>query len=187
MRPSSSLVVGCLGLLVLLVAVAPASVTVLYLEDPRTGEPLGVERVDDGERFAIHYVHSYDETPIREVYEVRETRIVQVREEFHYYAIGLEYTNRNRTREGNFTVLHMERRFEAFDVRVAKATNQSLLIDGQRRPLTRYAPRWETIRFSVRRMSYAEYLLVKSVTVLAGPAATTTPTLILSPDTDPDP
>lgn len=172
MRPHRSLVAACLGVLVVAVAVAPATVTVLYLQDPRTGAPVGAERVTEGERFAIHYVHSYEGTPINEVYEVRGTRIVQVREEFQYYAVGLEYTNRNRTRQGNRTVLHMNRRFERFDVRVAKATNQSLLIDGQRRPLTRYAPRWETVRFSIRRMSYAEYFLVKGLAALNRPGRT---------------
>lgn len=145
------------GLLLLALAGATADVTVLELRDPQSGETLGVERVDDGDRFTIAYVHSFDETPIREVYEVRGTRIVQVREEFRFFAIGLEYTERNQTREGNFTVLHMDRRVDPFTVRVAKYTNQTLVVDDRRRPLTRYADRWDSVRFSVRRVSYLDY------------------------------
>ncbi|MCL7417411.1 MAG: DUF1850 domain-containing protein, partial [Halalkalicoccus sp.] len=113
---------------------AATEVTVLCLSDPRSGETLGVERVEEGDRFAIHYVHSFDKTPIHEVYEVREEGIVQIREEFEYHAIGLEYTERNQTREGGFTVLHMDRRLDTFTVRVAKYTDQTLIIDGEERP-----------------------------------------------------
>ncbi|WP_336363317.1 DUF1850 domain-containing protein [Halalkalicoccus salilacus] len=139
---------------------AAADLTVLRLEDPRSGESLGVERVEEGDRFAIHYVHSFDKTPIREVYEVRDGGIVQIREEFKYHAIGLEYTEGNQTREGEFTVLHMERRFDSFTVRVAKATDQSLVIGGEKRPLSSYTERWGSIRFSVERVSYLGYLRI---------------------------
>lgn len=150
-----------LGLLLLLSAGATADVTVLELREPRSGETLGVERVESGDRFAINYVHSFGETPIHEVYEVRGTNIVQVREEFRYFAIGLEYTQRNRTREGNFTVLRMDRPVDPFTVRVAKYTNQTLVVDGDPRPLTRYADRWESVRFSVERVSYLDYLSMR--------------------------
>ncbi|WP_101297244.1 DUF1850 domain-containing protein [Halegenticoccus soli] len=143
-----------------------ADATVLLLQDPRTGETLGVERVGEGDRFAIHYVHSFDKTPIREVYEVRGATIVQIREEYRYHAIGLEYTEGNQTREGNFTVLRMERRFDAFTVRVARYTNQTLVLDGERRPLPAYTDRWNSIRFSVRRVSYLDYLRLRLETHL---------------------
>ncbi|WP_129115656.1 DUF1850 domain-containing protein [Halegenticoccus tardaugens] len=146
----------------LLVAGAATDVTVLAMEDPRSGETLGVERVHEGDRFAIHYVHSFDETPIHEVYEVRGTSIVQVREEYRYHAIGLEYTEANRTREGNFTVLRMHRDLGSFTVRVAKYTNQTLVSDGRERPLYEYADRWDSIRFSVQRVSYLDYLRLRA-------------------------
>lgn len=132
--------------------------TVLRLTDPRSGETLGVERVEEGDRFAIHYVHSFDKTPIREVYEVRDGGIVQIREEFKYHAIGLEYTEAEQTREDGFTILHMERRFDSFTVRVAKYTDQSLVIDREERPLSSYTEKWESIRFSVERVNYPRYI-----------------------------
>lgn len=122
---------------VLLSPLAVTDLTVLRLSDPETDETLGVERVEEGDRFAVHYIHSFDETPIHEVYEVRGEEIVQVREEFKYHAIGLEYTEGNQTREDGFTILHMERRFDSFTVRVAKYTDQSLVIDGEQRPCRR--------------------------------------------------
>jgi hypothetical protein len=133
-------------------------VTVLRLADPRSGETLGVERVEEGDRFAIHYVHSFDKTPIREVYEVHEEGIVQIREEFEYHAIGLEYTERNQTREDGFTVLHMDRRLDTFTVRVAKYTDQTLIINGEERPLSAYTDEWESIRFAVERVNPLRYL-----------------------------
>lgn len=143
---------------VLLSPLAVTNVTVLRLADPRSGETLGVERVEEGDRFAIHYVHSFDKTPIREVYEIRGEGIVQIREEFEYHAIGLEYTERNQTREDGFTALHMDRRFDSFTVRVAKYTDQSLVIDGEQRPLSSYTDEWESIRFAVERVNYLRYL-----------------------------
>ncbi|WP_122088256.1 DUF1850 domain-containing protein [Halalkalicoccus subterraneus] len=143
---------------VVLSPLAVTNVTVLRLADPRSGETLGVERVEEGDRFAIHYVHSFDETPIREVYEIREEGIVQVREEFEYHAIGLEYTEGNQTREDGFTVLQMDRRLGTFTVRVAKYTEQSLVIDGEERPLSDYTEEWGSIRFSIERVGYLRYL-----------------------------
>ncbi|ADJ15574.1 DUF1850 domain-containing protein [Halalkalicoccus jeotgali] len=137
---------------------AATDVTALRLADPQSGETLGVERVSTGDRFAIHYVHSFDKTPIHEVYEVRDEGIVQIREEFEYHAIGLEYTEGNQTREDGFTVLHMERELGSFTIRVAKYTDQSLVIDGESRPLSAYTEEWEPVRFSVERVSYLRYL-----------------------------
>ncbi|MDL5360442.1 DUF1850 domain-containing protein [Halalkalicoccus sp. NIPERK01] len=142
----------------LLSPLVATDVTVLRLADPRSGETLGVERVEEGDRFAIHYVHSFDKTPIREVYEVRGEEIVQIREEFKYHAIGLEYTEDEQTREDGFTILHMERRFDSFTVRVAKYTDQSLVIDGEERPLSSYTAEWGSIRFSVERTNHLRYL-----------------------------
>ncbi|SIR63348.1 hypothetical protein SAMN05421858_3024 [Haladaptatus litoreus] len=139
-------------------------VTVLHIQDARTGETTGVERIDPGQEFAIHYIHSFDKTPIHEVYVIRDGKIVQIREEFQYFAIGLEYTERDQERVGNFTVLHMERAFDSFSLRVATYTNQSLVIGDERTPLTDYAERWDTLTFSAERMSYLEYAYYKTTT-----------------------
>ncbi|WP_435156630.1 DUF1850 domain-containing protein [Haladaptatus sp. DFWS20] len=143
---------------------ATTDVTVLRIHNPETGETVGVERVDPGQKFAIHYIHSFDKTPIHEVYVIRDGKIVQIREEFQYFAIGLEYTEREQERVGNFTVLHMERSFDSFSLRVATYTNQSLVIGDERTPLTDYAERWDTLTFSAERMSYLEYAYFKATT-----------------------
>lgn len=143
---------------------ATADVTVLRVENAETGETVGVERIDAGQEFAIHYIHSFDKTPIHEVYVIRDGKIVQIREEFQYFAIGLEYTERKQERVGNFTILHMERSFDSFSLRVATYTNQSLVIGDERTPLTNYAERWDTLTFSAERMSYLEYASLKAAT-----------------------
>lgn len=155
-----------LGLAVAIVLVlagigATTGVSVLRIEDARTGETVGVERIDPGQEFAIHYIHSFDKTPIHEVYVIRDGKIVQIREEFQYFAIGLEYTKNDQERVGNFTVLHMERTFDEFAIRVATYTNQSLVIGDERTPLTAYGERWDTLRLSADRVSYLEYVYLK--------------------------
>ncbi|WP_266081442.1 DUF1850 domain-containing protein [Haladaptatus caseinilyticus] len=141
---------------------ATTGVTVLHIQNARTDETVGIERIDPGQEFAIHYTHSFDKTPIHEVYVIRDGKIVQIREEFQYFAIGLEYTEREQERVGNFTVLHMERPFDSFALRVATYTNQSLVIDDERTPLTDYSDRWETLTFSAERISYLEYAYLKA-------------------------
>jgi hypothetical protein len=143
---------------------ATTGVTVLQIQNAKTGETVGVEQIEPGQEFAIHYIHSFDKTPIHEVYVIRDGKIVQIREEFQYYAIGLEYTEREQERIGNFTVLYMERAFDSFALRVATYTNQSLVIGDERTPLTDYAKRWDTLEFSAERISYLEYAYVKATT-----------------------
>ncbi|MFC6732671.1 MULTISPECIES: DUF1850 domain-containing protein [unclassified Haladaptatus] len=145
---------------------ATTSVTVLHIQDARTDETVGVERVEPGQEIALHYIHSFDKTPIREVYVIRDGKLVQIREEFQFYAIGLEYTERDQERVGNFTVLHMEREFDSFVLRVATYTNQSLVIGDQEKPLTAYADRWDTVELSPKRVSYLEYAYLKAKATL---------------------
>lgn len=145
---------------------ATSGVTVLHIQDARTGETVGVERVAPGQEVAIHYIHSFDKTPIHEVYVIRDGKLVQIREEFQFYAIGLEYTERNQERVGNFTVLHMEREFDSFAIRVATYTNQSLVIGDKQTPLTDYAEKWDTLKLSGERVSYLEYAYLKAKATL---------------------
>ena len=147
-------------------ASATMGVSVLRIQNAQTGETVGVERLDPGQEFAVDYIHSFNKTPIHEVYVIRDDQIVQTREEFQYFAIGLEYTDRDQERVGNFTVLHMNRTFESVPIRVAMYTNQSLVIGDDRTPLTHYADRWETLELSPDHMSYLEYLYRKATTQL---------------------
>ncbi len=157
-RLAAILVACCL----LVGAGATTGVTVLHIQDAQTGETVGVVQLDPGQEFAIHYIHSFDKTPIHEVFVSRDGKLVQIREEFQYFAIGLEYTERDQERVGNFTVLHMNRSFDSFALRVATYTNQSLVVGDEETPLTAYADRWDTLEFSTERVSYLEYAYLKA-------------------------
>lgn len=160
------LLIGLLACGLVVGASATMGVSVLRLRNAQTGETVGVERIDPGQEFAIEYIHSFNKTPIHEVYVIRDGEIVQTREEFEYFAIGLEYTDRDQERVGNFTVLHMNRTFDSVPIRVATYTNQSLVVGDDETPLTQYADRWDTLELSPERMSYLEYLYHKATAQL---------------------
>lgn len=139
------------------------TVLVLQLEDTETGESLAAYEIEEGERFEIRYVHSFEKTPIHETYAVEGTEIVQIREAYKYHAAGLEFT-RETYREGEWIVSEPDRELGSFSVRVARSTDQSLVVDGTERPLDSYAEPGSGIEISVERMSTAEYYTTKAVT-----------------------
>lgn len=156
----SLLVVCVIG--VVAVAASP-TVLVLHLEDIETGESLAVYEVEAGDRFEIRYVHSFEKTPIHETYAVEGEGIVQVREAYKYHAAGLEFT-RETYREGDWIVSEPDRELDSFTVRVARTTEQSLVVDGTERSLDSYAEPGSGVRVSVERMNAAEYRLTNATT-----------------------
>lgn len=142
---------------------ANPTLLVLHLEDAHSGERLAVHAVEEGERFEIRYVHSFEKTPIHETYAVEDGGIVQVREAYKYHAAGLEFT-RETYREGDWIVSEPDRELGAFTVRVAGSTEQSLVVNGNERPLEAYAEPGTAIRISVEHMGAAEYHATKAIT-----------------------
>lgn len=136
-----------------------STTTVLVVGHAHDGEPIDVYDVEDGDQFEIRYVHSFEGTPIHERYEVDGTSIVQVEERFKYHASGLEH-DRDRYRDGDWMVAELEEEHESFVVRVARSTDQRLVIDGTERSLDSYADPGEPIELSVEERSRIEHELL---------------------------
>ena len=140
-------------------AAIPAG-SVIHIEHRQSGDTRAVYPIDDGEEFAIEYIHSSEKTPIREVYTVDGTSIIQVREGYKYYAAGLEFTRETRQVDG-WTVADVDQEVGTFSVRTAATTEQRLLIADENRSLQTYTEPWETIRISAKNVTYLEYIAYK--------------------------
>ncbi|MFC4246982.1 DUF1850 domain-containing protein [Natribaculum luteum] len=134
--------------------------TVVHVEHEQSGETLAVYSIDEDEEFSIYYVHSSEKTPIREVYVVDDTSIVQQREEYGYYAAGLEF-GRETQRVDGWTVAEVDREVDEFAVRTAATTEQRLVIGDENRSLQTYTDPWETITISAEDVTYLEYVVYK--------------------------
>ena len=151
-------VVGSLlvvALATIAVAAATPAGTTLVVEDAETGETLDRHDVEPGEEFSLMYVHSFEKTPVHEVYTVRDGEIFQLREEYAYNAAGLEYT-RSSTRVGNRTHATVNEPVGEFVVRVAASTEHTYTVDGEERPLTDIADPWSSVRFTTEKESYLD-------------------------------
>lgn len=144
------------------VVVANPTVVVLQLEDTETGERLAAYEIAEGERFEIRYVHSFEKTPIHETYAVEGSEIVQTREAYKYHAAGLEFT-RETHREGEWIVSEPGRELDSITIRVARTTEQSLVVDGTERSLASYADPGSGIEISVEEMNAIEYHATEAV------------------------
>ena len=127
--------------------IASPTVPTVQLTDAETDETLAVYSLEEGDEFEIRYVHSFEGTPIHETYTVDDGEIVQIREAYAYHAAGLEHS-RETYRDGNMTVSELDHELGSFSVRVAGTTEQSLVIDGEKRALDSYAEPGSTIRIS---------------------------------------
>lgn len=141
--------------------IASPTVPTVQLTDAETGETLAVYSLEEGDEFEIRYVHSFEGTPIHETYVVENGEIVQVREAYAYHAAGLEHS-RETYREGNMTVSKLDNELGEFSVRVAATTEQTLVIDGEKRALDSYAEPGSTIQLSAAERNGATYQLLRA-------------------------
>lgn len=133
----------------------------LVIEHAEHGEQIKSYSVSDGDQFEIQYVHSFEKTPIHQRYEVDGTSIVQVEERYKYYASGTDHTLETY-QDGDWTVAPLEVKHESFMIRVARSTEQNIVIDGTKKPLDSYAEPGEPITISVVERNRFESALARA-------------------------
>lgn len=149
-----SLLVVALVATVAVAAATPAG-TALVIEDAESGETLDRHELAPGEEFSVSYIHSFEKTPVRGVYTVRDGEIFQLREEYAYNAAGLEYT-RSSTRVGNRTHAAVNEPVGSFVVRVAASTEHTYTVGGTERAFTDVADPWSSVRVTTEEESYLD-------------------------------
>ena len=130
----------------------------LVLENAESGRIRFITSVQECERFSIGYIHSVNQSPVAEIYEIRDGRIVLVAFEFETFGAGIP-----TELEPGQTLVHLPgggMRIEGFDRQmedlrylIAHATNLTLYIQGSEVPLNSLDEAGQSLRFSVRQLN----------------------------------
>ena len=130
----------------------------LVLENAESGQIRFTTPIQEGEQFAIGYIHSVNQSPVAEIYEIRDGRIVLVAFEFEAFGAGIP-----TELEPGQTLIHLPEggmRIEGFDrvildlrYLIAHATNLTLYIQGSEVPLNSLDQAGQSLRFSVRELN----------------------------------
>jgi len=131
----------------------------LVLQNAECGRVRFTHPAPDGETFSIVYIHSVNQSPVAEIYEIRDRRIVLVAFEFEAFGAGIP-----TELEPGQTLIHLPEggmRIEGFDrvmtdlhYLIAHATDLTLHIGSSEIPLTSLDEAGQSLRFSVRELNF---------------------------------
>lgn len=128
------IVLAALGVAVVGLAVTAAVGTgpVLVVETTDGTELLAVP-VEPGTTVTLEYTHSVEKSTVRDVYEVRDGRLVMTRMEFSAFGAGLpSEAEVERTEDGTFIYHPPDRRTGDLLVATGRIADHKLLVDGTR-------------------------------------------------------
>jgi len=84
-----------------------------------------------GEYFYLHYIHSSDQTPIRDTFQISaEGQLVLIEEAFLWYGAGLEFQNHNDiqiTLDEKWSKVQLNRAFPELVIRVGRVAGQRFI------------------------------------------------------------
>lgn len=137
--------IGLFGLLLVVVPAARllAPPAILIVQEHQTGKVLFRRPVDTGETFTLHYIHSITGQPVEEVYYVKDSRTLALKE-MRYDSFGSNLpvgpenlANESTTfsvEEGYYKVTYQNRTFDRVPLRVGQviADHTLLFRDGAR-------------------------------------------------------
>jgi hypothetical protein len=91
--------------------------------------------VRSGEFFYFQYIHSSDQTPIRDTFRIgEEGMIILVEEAFLWYGAGLEFQAHGDVQVSHadrWTRVRLNRPFPSLPIRVGRIAEQTLIVQGQ--------------------------------------------------------
>ncbi|WP_435334203.1 DUF1850 domain-containing protein [Haloarchaeobius sp. TZWWS8] len=131
---------------------------VLVVENSETGETYVTQPVDGNSTVVLAYNHSVEETPIRDVYHVRNDSLVMTRMEFQSYGWGLPSRNQNVTTEDGWFVLTFDRPYQEISVQPHHDAGHELVVDGHNYDLVTRTDE-QSVRIYTRRQSKLTTLL----------------------------
>ncbi|AKG73068.1 DUF1850 domain-containing protein [Salinicoccus halodurans] len=103
-------------LVILLYVYRPSYLVVAEYE---TGETLYETRVDQGERFAITYIHSVERSPVKEVFEVRNEEIYTMESHTESFGAGMPYNGEDvEMKNGKFIIRNIDRKVHGGSLKV---------------------------------------------------------------------
>ena len=91
----------------------------LTIEDMASGEALFTQRVSQGERFAVTYIHSVERSPVKEIFEIRQSDIYTMESHTESFGAGMPYDGEEiEMKDGKFIIRNINRKVHGGALRV---------------------------------------------------------------------
>ncbi|HHU50429.1 MAG TPA: DUF1850 domain-containing protein [Firmicutes bacterium] len=124
----------------------------LILKNGDTGEVIKAFPVKDGEEFSVTFVHSVNQTPVTDVYQIRSDGIYVVRTIYYAFGAGVQTElEEGQTLEygldGSMVVSGFHRRMDRLSYIVGTVSDHILQIDGETLSLRELCGRNATVHF----------------------------------------
>lgn len=124
----------------------------LILKDGATGRELAAFPVREGEEFSVTFIHSVNQTPVTDVYQIRAGEIYVVRTIYYSFGAGVQtQIEPGQTLEygpdGSMIVSGFNRRMARLSYIVGTVSDHLLRIGGESVSLRKLCGRNTTVRF----------------------------------------
>ncbi|WP_237605578.1 DUF1850 domain-containing protein [Salinicoccus sp. ID82-1] len=91
----------------------------MVISDMETDEVLYSAAVEEGERFAVTYIHSVERSPVKEVFEVRGTDVYTMESHTESFGAGMPYEGDEvEMKDGVFIIRNINRRVHGGVLRI---------------------------------------------------------------------
>jgi len=130
----------------------------LVLTNDQTGALLFRHRIDEGALFSVGYIHSVNQSPVTEIYQIRQGQIVLTALEFETFGAGMP-----TELDPGQTLVHLPAggfRIEGFyrvisDLRylIGHVADLTLYIDGREVPLNTLDASGQSVHFASRQLN----------------------------------
>ena len=136
------------------------SVPCLLLIDGDTGRVLMSFPVKDGDEFSITFIHSVNQSPVTDVYQIRNERIYVVRTIYYAFGAGVqteieEGQSLEYGPDGSMTVSGFNRPMDHLSYIVGTVSDHTLRIGGGSISLRERCGRNTTVKFVIKRRLFA--------------------------------
>lgn len=124
----------------------------LILRNGDTGKILAAYPVNEGDEFSVTFVHSVNQTPVTDVYQIRDGAIYVTRTRYYSFGAGVQtQVEPGQTLEygadGSLIVSGFERRMDSLSYIVGTVSDHILQIGGESVSLRELCGRNATVRF----------------------------------------
>ena len=129
----------------------------LVLTNRSTGEILFAQPVQDGIKFSIKFIHSVNQSPVAEIFEIRQNQITLVSLEFEDFGAGMpteleQGQSLTHLPDGRLQIDGFDRTMSELRYMVGHAADLVLYIEQKRIPLNQLAEPGTLIEFEIRRL-----------------------------------
>jgi hypothetical protein len=142
------------ALVVIMVITLLPSNLYLTLRNHSTGEILLKHPVSNGDTFAVAFIHSVNQSPVTEIYEIREKTIYLTAVEFESFGAGMETDlapnqTLERTADGKLRITNLNRPLNSLVYLIGPTAGHTLLISSLKIPLHTLDSPGQPVSFSV--------------------------------------